>query len=178
MDLSLVDPDNRRPVDYALRERWLVELITLQDEPGLASSLSALAAAPHDGRAKLWLTWRLLGLHRQWPLLFCRGNYTALAVRGAAAGHALAYARHHDGVTLVVVAGRLWAQLGEPGKLPLGEALWSDTTVKVPLPEGWLLENLLSGETLRVEQGRIRIADAFASFPAAVFAAKATPPGA
>jgi hypothetical protein len=46
------------------------------------------------------------------------------------------------------------------------------------MPEDQVLENVLSGETLRVEQGRIRIADAFASFPAAVFAAKATPPGA
>ena len=63
MDLSLVDPDNRRPVDYALRARWLDELAALQPQPRPAGrGCSALAAAPHDGRAKLWLTWRLLAL--------------------------------------------------------------------------------------------------------------------
>ncbi len=179
MDLSLVDPDNRRPVDYALRERWLGELTSMKGEPTRVPEITALAAAPHDGRAKLWVTWRLLGLHRAHPQLFGKGDYAGLAARGARAAHVIAFAREHQGVMLVALAGRLWAQLASaPGALPLGESTWSDTAVKAPLPDGTLLENVLTGETLRVEQGRIRLADAFASFPGAVFLAKATPQGA
>jgi len=179
MDLSLVDPDNRRPVDYIVRERWLDEMVAMHREPGLPARLTVLAAAPHDGRAKLWLTWRLLQLHRENPQLFASGGYTPLTVKGARAGHVLGYARQHGNVVLVALAGRLFAQLlGEPGALPLGEGVWSDTTARPSLPDGTRLENVLTGEILHVEEGAIRLADAFASFPGAVFLAKAPLPGA
>ncbi|MFP5404823.1 MAG: malto-oligosyltrehalose synthase, partial [Gammaproteobacteria bacterium] len=179
MDLSLVDPDNRRPVDYALRERWLEEMVVMQREPALAPRLTALAAAPHDGRAKLWLTWRLLQLHRENPQLFSHGSYEALAVKGGRASHVLAYCRRHEDCTLVAVAGRLFAQLmGEPGALPLGEGTWSDTVVKLALREGTPLENVMTGETLHVVHGGVRLADALSSFPGAVLLAKAPMTGA
>jgi len=175
MELSLVDPDNRRPVDYAKRAGWLEALAALAQQPALGSAVRALAAAPHDGRAKLWLTWRLLELRRAQPELFRDGAYVPLEAHGAKAEHVLAYARRQSGDTLVAIAGRLFAKLlGEAGRLPLGEDVWSDTAVDAAgLADGTPLENLLTGETLVVQDGRIALARAFASFPGAVFLAKA-----
>ena len=174
MDLSLVDPDNRRPVDYAKRERWLDEFAALAQQPGLGTAVRALASAPHDGRAKLWLTWRMLEARRKGPELFRDGGYLPLEAHGAKAEHVLAYARRHQGKTLVVIAGRLFAKLlGEAGKLPLGEDVWGDTAIDAAgLAERTPLENLLTGETVAVKDGRIAIASAFASFPGAAFLAK------
>ena len=179
MDLSLVDPDNRRPVDYTLRAKWLDALAATAEKPQLAPAVRALAASPHDGRAKLWITWRLLGLRSEHPALFRDGGYTALSVRGAKAAHVLAFTRQHDGQTLFVLAGRLFASL-EPdaaaaataGRLPLGSAAWGDTLVKLPgVVDGTRLLNVLTGETLTVSGGVLRVGDAFADLPVAALLA-------
>jgi maltooligosyltrehalose synthase len=69
---------------------------------------------------------------------------------------------------LIAIAGRLWMKLGTvEGKLPLGRALWSDTVVDAGAITGKLL-NVLTGETLEIEHGRIRLAEAFRCFPAAL----------
>lgn len=169
MDFSLVDPDNRRAVDYSTRAGQLDALAALAGQADLAVRIGELAAAPHDGRAKLWITWRLLALRAQMPHLFRDGSYEALEADGSRAGHVLAYARRHDGTTLVVIAGRLFARLsGEPGRLPLGAAAWADTSVAVPgLPHGTPLANVLTGETVPADRGRIPLALAFRSYPGA-----------
>ncbi|HVB46920.1 MAG TPA: malto-oligosyltrehalose synthase [Burkholderiales bacterium] len=179
LDLSLVDPDNRRPVDYALRRRLLEELREMSAQPEFARAARALAEAPHDGRAKLLVTWRMLELGRRLPELLQRGGYVGLEARGAKAAHVIAFARVHGAHTLVVIAGRLFARmLGAPGQLPLGEAAWGDTGVAAGmLAEGTVLRNVLTAEALRVEQGSLRLAQAFASFPAAALLA-GPPPGA
>ncbi len=173
MDLSLVDPDNRRAVDYAMRAKWLDELAKLAAKSEFAASVRKLAEAPHDGRAKLWITWRLLELRREHPELFRDGAYVPLEAHGDKAEHILAFARRHRTATVVVIAGRLFAKLmRDPGALPLGEAAWGETAIEVPLADGTKLENLLTGETLTVQGGRIALARAFASFPGGAFLAK------
>ncbi|HZE92908.1 MAG TPA: malto-oligosyltrehalose synthase, partial [Rhizobacter sp.] len=171
MDLSLVDPDNRRPVDFELRARCLDELSSLAERPARVDAVQALASAPHDGRAKLWLTWRLLALRRELPELFRDGGYQALALRGDRRENGLAFARRCGGRTLVVVAGRLFAQLLKvPDILPLGSGVWGDTAViTTGLADGSLLHNVLTGEPVQVERGSIAMARAFAHFPAAAF---------
>jgi len=168
MDLSLVDPDNRRPVDYALRERVLEDLHGL-DPRDLASVAQALAGTPHDGRAKLLVISRLLDLRRRRPELMRDGGYAGLAAQGAHAAHVVAYAREHGRHVLVVVAGRLFAKLlGQPGQLPLGESVWGDTAVEAAgLPDGARLANILTGETVEVCDGKIPVARALAAFPGA-----------
>ncbi|MEJ8821118.1 malto-oligosyltrehalose synthase [Variovorax humicola] len=187
MDLSLVDPDNRRPVDYARRSRWLDELAQLSQQrgqpglPGIAAMAKGLAEAPHDGRAKLWLTWRLMGLRKEMPALFRDGRYTALHARGAATPHVVAFMRQHQGQVLVVIAGRLFAGLEADApaaaaahRLPLGTASWDDTVVKLPgWPEGKRFRNVLTDETLSAADGALRVGDAFASLPAAALVALA-----
>jgi (1->4)-alpha-D-glucan 1-alpha-D-glucosylmutase len=169
IDYSLVDPDNRRPVDYVLRRRLLEEVRDIAQRPGFAPAARALAEHPFDGRAKLLVTWRLLELRREQPALFTDAAYEPLETGGAQAAHVLAYARRHESGTLVVIAGRLFAKLlGEPGSLPLDAAVWHDTHVAAgTLAEGTRLRNLLTGETVTVRDGRIALAHAFASFPGA-----------
>jgi (1->4)-alpha-D-glucan 1-alpha-D-glucosylmutase len=177
LDLSLVDPDNRRPVDYERRRRLLEELHDMGARPDLVKAARAYAEAPHDGRGKLLVTWRLLELRRRLPALFDEGGYAPLEAHGAKAAHVIAFARARDPHALIVIAGRLFARmLGLPGRLPLGEAAWGDTGIAAgALADGTALVNVLTGETLAVSGGRIRLAEAFSSFPGA--ALLAGPPG-
>ena len=169
MDLSLVDPDNRRPVDYALRARWLDELAADFDAPDAASTLAALVAAPHDGRAKLWITARLLALRQRLSALFELGDYTALAARGARAAHVIAYRRRHGDASVFVLAGRLFSQLSQGvGATPVGAAAWGDSSITAAgWRDGMSFINALNGERVHVEDGAVRLADAFRTVPVA-----------
>lgn len=172
IELSLVDPDNRREVDYDLRERLLAELERLPPERA-----GELCAQLDDGRAKLWTIWRALRARRERPELFERGDYLPLALSGARARNAVAFVRRHGGATLVVVAGRLFASLGlEPGTIPLGEAAWGDTSADVSfLPAPARLHNALTGESLTLSDGRLPLARALGRFPGALLVGDAQP---
>jgi (1->4)-alpha-D-glucan 1-alpha-D-glucosylmutase len=103
--------------------------------------------------------------------LFEAGDYAPLTVKGAHAAHVIAYQRRHADDTLIVVAGRLFAQLGVPvGDLPVGEITWSDTVVSLPNRlAGQRFVNVLSGDTVTVTDGGIRLAQAFEHVPVAAF---------
>lgn len=148
IDLSLVDPDNRRPVDYGLRHRLLDDLEALVAEPPVrrGGQVRALLATPHDGRAKLWVTWRVLGLRRDFPALL-DGSYRPVAASGVHANHLIAYARCSGTAGSIVVAGRLFASLSpEPGVAPVGREVWGDTAIELGfVPSGTMLHDELTG---------------------------------
>jgi len=105
---------------------------------------------------------------RRDPALFREGAYLPLATAGTRAQQVLAFARRHQGTTLVAIGGRLWTRLAcQAGTAPLGAAVWSDTTVTVDLPHGTRLTDVLSGQEVMVEHGRIAVGQAFARLPAA-----------
>jgi (1->4)-alpha-D-glucan 1-alpha-D-glucosylmutase len=106
-DLALVDPDNRRPVDFARRRQMLA------DEP---AAWADLATHWRDGRVKLALTQRLLRLRRDFPDIFRRGSYEPLAVSGPHAGHVIAFARAWKRQRIVVAMGRHFAALTDGGR--------------------------------------------------------------
>ena len=168
IDLSLVDPDNRRPVDFALRERTLAELETIAASPDLAGRLRD--AAPEwlgDGRMKLWLIARLLDLRQAMPAFFREAGYAALEVGGARAEHVIAFTRRSADATLVVVAGRLFSRLlDREMRLPLGE-IWADTSVDLGEVAGRVAENLLTGESFRLDGSAQPLAQLFSVLPAA-----------
>lgn len=172
VELSLVDPDNRRPVDFALRRRLLVELQALRGDgasPIAPAALAAMARQPEDGRLKLWLAWRLLTLRREQPALWRDGSYVALRVLGDKRRHALAFARRTPQATLLVAVARKFAQLGgEPGTPPVGAALWAGTEVRRP---DWLPRRPLRARELFSERevvlgaGPLALAERFAELP-------------
>ena len=108
-DLSLVDPDNRRPVDFAARQSALAGLAG----PGL--DWGGLAADWHDGRIKLALTHRLLALRNELPAVFQDGVYEPVEVTGPHAGHVLAFSRQSKRDRVVVAVGRHFAPLTDNG---------------------------------------------------------------
>jgi (1->4)-alpha-D-glucan 1-alpha-D-glucosylmutase len=146
-NLSLVDPDNRRPVDYALRRRLLERART-------ATAADALAGLD-EGLAKIWLISRVLGLRARRPELFgVDASYRGLTASGARAEQVVAFARGDDAL---VVAPRLVSHLGWPS------ADWADTTLE--LAQGtWHDE--LSGNSF--DGGQIALHDLLRDFPMAV----------
>jgi len=153
-DFSLVDPDNRRPVDYLARKKML---------DGLKGTASGeLLDNWSDGRIKLFLTHRLLTFRRENPELFRHGSYRPLGLTGDLADCCIAFAREWKGRSIVVLAPRLSSRVGFP---PIGDA-WRDTAVQ--LPEGFAMgDELLTREKIAAA-GSLALARAFARLPLAV----------
>jgi (1->4)-alpha-D-glucan 1-alpha-D-glucosylmutase len=170
-DFSLVDPDNRRPVDYARRRTLLCEL-RAGDGP-TAAQVRALVEPIPDERSKLYLTWRILQFRREHEELFQRGEYLPLRVAGEHTTNVCAFARRHEGELLVTVAPRLYLRLlGDRELPPLGEAVWGNTTIELPREATGTFQNLLDGTVVSAsDQGErfsLRVAEALGHFPVAM----------
>ncbi len=133
-NFSLVDPDNRRPVDYAALAGSLEEIAALYREgwPG-AAQWQALNRNAADGRLKQLVTWRLLKLRRERSTLFRNAGYQSLAVEGEAAEHAVAFARVHEREAVLVVVARLTCTLCRGDAQSWRPALWQGTQVRCGL---------------------------------------------
>jgi (1->4)-alpha-D-glucan 1-alpha-D-glucosylmutase len=168
LDLSLVDPDNRRPVDYAKRAGMLDALESLERRGSLAEGARALASALTDGLAKTWIVWRTLAVRRAHRELYDLGQYVPLHTTGARSDHVIAFMRRRGGKTAVTIGGRLWMKLGgQAGALPLGEQTWADTAIDAGPLEG-ALENAYTGERVQVTAGKLPLSRVFGAFPAAL----------
>jgi (1->4)-alpha-D-glucan 1-alpha-D-glucosylmutase len=129
-DFSLVDPDNRRPVDYRRRRTFLRALQT--EAAGDATALAErLLAAPEDGRIKMLVVSRALAFRRTAASLFQAGSYHDLQPTGARADSVIAFARVHEAHAAIAVVGRHFIKLGEDASRPVGAA-WGDTKLAMP----------------------------------------------
>ncbi|MHB8875702.1 MAG: malto-oligosyltrehalose synthase [Myxococcaceae bacterium] len=149
-DFSLVDPDNRRPVDFEHRRALLEELIAGREaaRDKLGSWVAGLLAAPADGRIKLYFTWRVLSLRRRLEGLFREGAYVPLEAFGAREGHLCAFLRRRGSAAVVVVAPRFLAALGGASGTPPA-SMWSSTWVEAPKVAVPRWVNVLTGEELK-----------------------------
>jgi len=128
--LSLVDPDNRRPVDFARRQTLLDSLAArIADRPdGLEQLGAELLETWPDGRIKLYVTQRALTLRRERESLFRSGSYAPLSASGERAEHLVGLARRDGGQAVIVAVPRLSARLTDfTGRFPLGDSVWGDT---------------------------------------------------
>ena len=142
-DLSLVDPDNRRPVDFALRRRLLAELSELSPEQ--------IMTRMDEGMPKLWIMYQALDLRRRLPKVFRCGDYRPLNAQGRQKKHAVAFLR---GESVAAITPRLLFSFG-------GD--WQDTWLEIP--DGrW--HNHLTGDSFR--GGRTMLRDILARFPLAL----------
>jgi (1->4)-alpha-D-glucan 1-alpha-D-glucosylmutase len=170
-DLSLVDPDNRRPVDFEARQRELDWILShSENRPRLAR---ALLGSLETGRIKLYISQRLLCLRRERPSLFVGASYTPL--RGNQ--HVAAFSRAADGHVLVIAAPVQIATLmrGTPAA-PIGADVWRDELLPVPGEPGRRYCDLFTGrELIPVESGGravLRLAALFGEFPVAALLAE------
>ena len=146
-EFSLVDPDNRRPVDYNQRRTLLTQLQQGACSSSLPEFANGLLCDSACGKAKLYMTWKTLDLRRKEPLLFQNGRYTPLSVSGSKAEHIVAFARQYESRSAVVVAPRLCAALlGESLDTVCDETLWGDTTIEILHSQGKCYHNIFTGE--------------------------------
>jgi (1->4)-alpha-D-glucan 1-alpha-D-glucosylmutase len=136
-DLSLVDPDNRRPVDFAAREQLLAEIRPLIDRlergDAVESEVRELLAHWPDGRIKLLVTTCGLRFRRQHAALMVGGAYIPLEAEGKHGDHVLAFARHDTSGTLLAVVPRLVVPLiDEDRPLPVGHDAWGPSRILLP----------------------------------------------
>ena len=161
-DLSLVDPDNRRPVDFAARARALPQVATPVNWPKLAESWQ-------DGAIKLALTQKLLRIRQQHQELFGAGDYRPVLVNGPHRDHVVAFARTHAGNAVIAAIGRRFAPLTDGGRRwPRG----SDWNAELDIT-GFDQIEILEPTSAPVTQ--VRLSALFATIPVAILRAERSP---
>ncbi len=158
-DQSLVDPDNRRPVDFNQR----IDALKAKEAP------AELAKAWRDGRVKQALTQRALALRQMKPALFARGDYQPLKVSGPLAAHVVAFMRSHKQGHCLVIVPRLPARmLGRGDSIVIPSKAWEGTAVH--LPDHQTFNDVISGRCVGLLGNSVPVGDLLAEFPVAVLA--------
>ncbi len=160
-DFSLVDPDNRRPVDFN-RRKLLLEGF-LEKEPSAGDML----ASWQDGRIKLYLTWRALNTRRDYLEVFQKGDYIPLKISGEKEENVVAFARRYGNKWVLVAAPRFFTRLCGMGVPPVGRPVWGDSYLAFPVnaPGDW--RNVFTGEIIE-STGSLLLAGVFGVFPVAM----------
>ncbi|XGV98254.1 MAG: malto-oligosyltrehalose synthase [Leptolyngbya sp. BL-A-14] len=168
-NLSFVDPDNRRPVDYEQRMKALDQI-----KDRLTGDLSALIddlfTTRVNGNIKLFLTYQLLQARKTFATLFQNGDYQPLNVTGVLKDHIIAFARAVDGQYAIAIAPRFFTRLVQPGERPTAQT-WQDTQIELPsgFPTTWT--NVITTQAVQA-QGAIALSDVLQSFPVALLVSR------
>jgi (1->4)-alpha-D-glucan 1-alpha-D-glucosylmutase len=172
-DFSLVDPDNRRPVDFELRQRMQAELKVAGASGDLAQLCDELVRNCHDGRIKLWATMRALCVRRQRAELFQSGSYIPLTATGAKPEHLCGFARTRGAETVIVAVPRLVYKLaGGELRAPIGD-LWQNTQITIGPSAPGEFENVFTGERLQPGNAQSLLCrELFAHFPMALLVSR------
>jgi (1->4)-alpha-D-glucan 1-alpha-D-glucosylmutase len=160
-DLSLVDPDNRRPVDFPARARAL-------QSPAATVDWTALAKAWPDGRIKLALSARLLALRQEMANVFSVGDYRPLAVKGPDADEIVAFARCHEGDAVLVIVGRWFKRSTQGGHRWPTRHDWDATVVT----EGFSALQQVLTERESTQGPELAVSEIFDALPIAVLRAR------
>ena len=178
-DLCFVDPDNRQPVDFGRRHKFLAE-IKKREKESLQSLLLDLLSHWEDGRVKLFLIYKTLNFRRRQKSLFQNGSYVPLVTSGTAASRVCAFARREGAVWSVIAVLRFSTDVFSDENAPLGrQGSWEDTALELPgdSPAAW--SNVFSGETLparKTADGKryLFLRDLFYDFPVALLEGSST----
>ena len=154
-DFSLVDPDNRRPIDYASRSAMLKKMKAACEKDSL--SIDTLLRRWHDSRIKMFVTWKVLEVRSRHAELFRDGTYEPLD----AGPNVVAFTRRHNDDAVVVVVPRLVTNLVKPGPFPIGE-IWGNASIAIS--GSW--RNVFTQENLQGDP--IALRSLFNRFPVAV----------
>jgi len=174
-NLTLVDPDNRRAVDFQKRRFYLDEVKDLESKKP-KDMLADLLSRWRDGRIKLYLTYKALNFRRQNLELFQTGDYLPIGASGPHKDRVVAFARRRGQTWALVVVPRLLAKLVEAGSEegPLGSGTWGQTGLILHQDAPLTWQNVLTQESLKISrQGALKtlaLKQVFASFPVALLA--------
>jgi (1->4)-alpha-D-glucan 1-alpha-D-glucosylmutase len=167
MNLNLVDPDNRRPVDYEKR-KMLMRKIHEASRDGrmdpFPEPLQLIAAAD---RLKLFLITKSLEVRKQYPRLFLDGSYIPVNITGRFSRHVVSFARRLENQWSIIAVPRFLAGLITPQQTPLGSTVWEDTAAVLPpgAPSRW--QNALTGQDFTLKNN-LPMGELFQLFPGAL----------
>ncbi len=166
-DFSLVDPDNRRPVDFERRIALLDGLERACPEPA-EGLLPELMDSWRDGRIKLYVAYRALQARNALRAVFENGEYIPFQAQGGREQNICAFARRNGDAWAIAAVPRYTTRLVNEGRFPIGGRVWRNDTLKLPqnAPSRW--RNAFSGEMISVADGSLPLAEVFASFPVAL----------
>ncbi|MDD2541670.1 MAG: malto-oligosyltrehalose synthase, partial [Desulfuromonadaceae bacterium] len=173
-DFSLVDPDNRRLVDYSLRKIMLDELMQKESMAGPLEAAREVVATRTDGRIKMHLTCKALNFRRENRELFETGRYLPLVVEGPRQEHVCAFERSNNNSSIIVVVPRFCSRLmQDSSSLPLGPDVWQNTRVIQQFDTATsCYRNIFTGELLQLDQldGKLSLAlqDILSVYPVAL----------
>ena len=153
---SLVDPDNRRKVDYKQRQAMLEELKSATAED--------LLNHWEDGRIKLYLISKVLGFRGREPELFKEGSYEPLVATGPHMQRMVAFARRSETARAIVLAPRLTSGLGFPGI----KSAWAGTTLTIPETLRGTYRDLFTGEKVTLKEEAIPLDKVLKNLPFAL----------
>jgi (1->4)-alpha-D-glucan 1-alpha-D-glucosylmutase len=165
-DLSLVDPDNRRPVDFEKRRAMLAD-IREREDADIGRLLQDLLSTREDGKIKLFLIYRALKAKKANQEIFRSGAYLPLESTGRFRSHVIAFAWRYQRQWALVIAPRFLSHLIQEGDFPLGGLVWQDTEVIMPngAPAAW--RNVITSEVLSAGISQ-SVGDILLSFPVAL----------
>ncbi|HWR35954.1 MAG TPA: malto-oligosyltrehalose synthase [Clostridia bacterium] len=169
-DFSLVDPDNRRPVDFDLRRQYLDELSQRAASGDLIAICDELIRSWQDGRIKLWVTNRTLQFRREHGQLFQQGDYVPLHGAVQNRNHVVSFARVHERDMVIAATPRFaYTLLHGEQRVPLGD-VWGDAELELPPnANNAQFTNLFTGELLRASREHTLLCrDIFRHFPVAL----------
>ena len=173
-DLSLVDPDNRRRVDFEKRCAMLAS-IREREVSNIGRLIQDLLSTREDGKVKLFLIYRALKARKANRETFREGAYLPLESAGRFRSHVIAFARQYEQQWAVVIAPRFLSHLVQEGEFPLGREVWQDTEVIMPdrSPAEW--RNALTSEVLSAGNA-LPVGDLLLSFPVALLMSEGKEP--
>jgi len=173
-DFSLVDPDNRRPVDYGMRMKMFEEIKSRESEVGSFMLAKELLTNKDNGKVKLYLIYKALNYRKAHRDLFETGEYIPLETMGEKANNICVFVRRIGNTRAIAVAPRFFAKLiSENDGLPLGKEIWKDTFIVIPFADiGAKYRNVFTGEIATVASYKgataLFLSDIFMNFPVAL----------
>lgn len=164
-DLSLVDPDNRRPVDFERRMAYLRD-IRNQMNGDILALMKELLSEKENGKIKLFATAQIMQARKNSLKLFQEGDYKPLSVTGKFQDNVVAFARLYEDKVAIAIAPRFLTGMIQPGEQPLGE-IWQDTRLELPseMPSVWT--DAITQQKISAE-GTMSISEALKYFPIAL----------
>jgi (1->4)-alpha-D-glucan 1-alpha-D-glucosylmutase len=148
-DFSFVDPDNRRVVDYKLREDYLNQL----SEPEV-ELIHNLVSSKEDGKIKLYTLYQVLNTRRSLQQLFKYGEYKNLEARGSRAQHVIAFARKWHKQLAIVIVPKNIVSISTEEQFGRGTEVWQDTAVILPVHSPVSFKNVLTKKKLSAKKLR------------------------
>jgi (1->4)-alpha-D-glucan 1-alpha-D-glucosylmutase len=164
-DLNLVDPDNRRPVDFKKRKEFLA-IIKERGKKDRLTFLADMMAHPENGLIKLFTVFQCLKMRNRASSLFQHGDYIPLRIEGRR-DHAIAYARQNKTRSVITIVPRRVSKLFPEGDRPFGASVWADSRVLLKECHGKKWRNIFTGTVITGEDF-LPLSEVFRDFPVAV----------